>query len=104
MSVDSLDEIFNQFKPTHVFHLAAKANLKGRRIEDFPENTIGTDNVIKCVNACRSIERFIYFSTQYVVSRVSGQKPKNFFYLIRHMVRARQKPKKSYETIAKNVG
>lgn len=67
MSVDRLFEIFNQFKPTHVFHLAAKANLQGQSITDFPENTIGTYNVIKCVNNCMGIERFIHFSTQYVV-------------------------------------
>ena len=67
MSVDRLNEIFTQFKPTHVLHLAARTNLKGRCVGDFPENTIGTDNVIKCTNDCRSIQRFIYFSTQYVV-------------------------------------
>jgi len=68
MSIERLDAIFTQFNPTHVYHLAARANLKGRSIEDFPENTTGTDNVIKCVNISRSIERFIHFSTQYVVS------------------------------------
>ena len=67
MSVERLYAIFAQFKPTHVLNLAARANLKGRCIEDFPENTIGTDNVIKCVNDFRSIKRFIHFSTQYVV-------------------------------------
>ncbi len=67
MSIKSLNAIFTRFKPTHVFHLAARANLKGRCIEDFPENTVGTVNVVKCVNECISIERFIFFSTQYVV-------------------------------------
>lgn len=67
MSIESLDAIFTQFNPTHVYHLAAKANLKGERIEDFPENTIGTYNVVRCVNISRSIKCFIHFSTQYVV-------------------------------------
>jgi nucleoside-diphosphate-sugar epimerase len=67
LSIESLNAIFTQFNPTHVYHLAAKANLKARSIEDFPENTIGTDNVVKCVNDSRSIECFIHFSTQYVV-------------------------------------
>ncbi len=67
MSVDRLYALFDQFKPTHVFHLAARANLNGQNIADFPENTIGTDNVIKCVNNCSSVSRFIHFSTQYVV-------------------------------------
>jgi len=68
MSIESLDAIFTQFNPTHVYHLAARANLKGRSIEDFPENTTGTENVTKCVNISRSIECLIHFSTQYVVS------------------------------------
>lgn len=67
MSGESLDEIFTRFMPTHVLHLAAKANLKGICIEDFPENIIGTDKVIRCVNDSTSVEHFIHFSTQYVV-------------------------------------
>jgi nucleoside-diphosphate-sugar epimerase len=67
LSIEQLGKIFDQFKPTHVLHLAAKANLKGQNIADFPENTIGTENVVHCVNASNYIERFIQFSTQYVV-------------------------------------
>jgi nucleoside-diphosphate-sugar epimerase len=79
LSKPSLDVIFRLFKPTHVFHLAAKANLNGHSIEDFPENTIGTRNVIKCANDCASIERYIHFSTQYVVK--PGIWPKTESYL-----------------------
>lgn len=67
MSIRDLDTIFARFEPTHVLHLAAKANLNSHSIDDFPENTIGTENVIKCLNDSRHIARFIYFSTQYVV-------------------------------------
>ena len=67
LSLESLDSIFTHFKPTHVFHLAAKANLKGQSIEDYPENIIGTNNVINCLNNIKSVKRFIHFSTQYVV-------------------------------------
>jgi GlcNAc-P-P-Und epimerase len=79
MSIERVDAIFTQFKPTHVYHLAARANLKGQSIEDFPENTIGTDNVIKCVNISRSIERFIHFSTQYVVRPGVWPETEDFF-------------------------
>jgi len=64
---DHLSRICNQFNPTHVFHLAAKANLEGKRIEDYPDNVIGTANVIKIVNSASSLKRFVYMSTQYVV-------------------------------------
>lgn len=64
---DQLFNIFTEFSPTHVLHLAAKANLNGRTIADFPDNTIGTQNVVNCVRKLTSIKRFIHTSTQYVV-------------------------------------
>lgn len=62
-----LKKAFAQFEPTHVLHLAAKANLKGLTHDDFPENTMGTANVLRCVNETPSVERLVHFSTQYVV-------------------------------------
>jgi len=65
---DKLLEISREFSPAHVFHLAAKANLNGATIDDFPDNVVGTDNVVACVNELPSIRRFIHISTQYVVA------------------------------------
>lgn len=62
-----LIDIFSEFVPTHVLHLAAKANLNGASISDFPDNTIGSQNVVNCVKKLASIKRFILTSTQYVV-------------------------------------
>jgi GlcNAc-P-P-Und epimerase len=64
---NNLLKIFSEFTPTHVLHLAAKANLNGRTIADFPDNTIGTQNVVNCVKEIKSIKRFFHTSTQYVV-------------------------------------
>lgn len=66
--IDRTLELFNQFKPTHVLHLAAKANLSGTIVEDFPDNIIGTKNIVRCVNETSSVCRFIHTSTQYVVT------------------------------------
>ena len=65
--LEKLRHIFKTFSPTKVVHLAAKANLNGQSINDFPDNTIGTANIIDCVNATESVELFINTSTQYVV-------------------------------------
>jgi len=62
-----LFDIFTEFAPTHVLHLAAKANLNGNTISDFPDNTIASQNVVNCVKKSTSIKRFILTSTQYVV-------------------------------------
>ena len=67
MSREQLGSVFTEFAPTHVVHLAAKANLKGTSIADFPENTVGTENLVHCVNAQESVRRVMHFSTQYVV-------------------------------------
>ncbi|MHB8387388.1 NAD-dependent epimerase/dehydratase family protein [Metallibacterium sp.] len=74
-----LAALFNEFQPTHVIHLAAKANLNGRTINDFPDNTIGTANIVDCVNATDSVRMFVNTSTQYVVR--PGLKPIDDNYL-----------------------
>ena len=66
-NMPELVNIFEGFRPTHVFHLAAKANLNGKAVEDFPDNVSGTGNVIQAANQMDSVSRFVHFSTQYVV-------------------------------------
>jgi nucleoside-diphosphate-sugar epimerase len=79
MNKELLLSEFERFKPTHVFHLAAKANLKGKTVADFPENTIGTDNIVHCVNSTSSVHRLISFSTQYVVRPGVWPEKNDFF-------------------------
>ena len=65
---ESLKKIFDDFKPNYVLHLAAKADTLGKSIDDFPDNTIGTENVVKLVKRYEKfIKRFIHTSTQFVV-------------------------------------
>lgn len=65
---EGLLRIFDEFKPTHVINLAAKASLDGDSIDDFPDNVIGTKNMVECVNQMPQMTRFIHVSTQYVVT------------------------------------
>jgi len=65
--LDDLSTVFDEFKPTHVIHLAAKASLDGDTIDDFPDNIIGTKNVVQCVNKTPNIVRFVHTSSQYAV-------------------------------------
>lgn len=64
---EELLSAFHHFEPTRVIHLAAKANLNGRTLDDFPDNIQGTANVIECVNRTEGVALFINTSTQYVV-------------------------------------
>lgn len=64
----ALTASFLEFMPTRVIHLAAKANLIGKMVDDFPDNTLGTANVVECVNDTDSVKLLVNTSTQYVVT------------------------------------
>ncbi len=78
---DILDEgrmrdIFQQFKPTHVIHLAARTDTDIQDdIRAYEQNHTGTENVLRVVKATPSIERLIVTSTQFVCE--AGYQPKN---------------------------
>lgn len=66
LNKDDLSDVIQSFNPTHVLHLAAKANLHGKSIDDFPENVAGTRNMIFSSDKNQTVKRFIHISTQFV--------------------------------------
>lgn len=73
-----LERIFRELQPTHVLHLAARADMGGKSLEDFRENTIGTRNILRAINLTPSISRFIVTSTQHVF-KPNGRRPNDEF-------------------------
>lgn len=62
-----LTAALQSFAPTHVVHLAARADLdESGTVADFPENSDGVSNLIAAVRATPSVERVIMTSTQLV--------------------------------------
>ena len=61
-----LGEQFEAFKPNMVVHLAARADVDGKTLDDYKTNTEGTANVLEAVKNTSSIERVIITSTQFV--------------------------------------
>ena len=59
-------EVFEQFEPDYVVHLAAVAIQDSKSLEDFMVNIQGTRNIINAVNKCAKVKKVIYTSTQYV--------------------------------------
>lgn len=59
-------------KVTHVFHLAAIYDLAVPREIAFKINVNGTDNVNHFVKGLPSLNRYVYFSTAYVVGKREG--------------------------------
>jgi len=59
----------NKFKPDYVIHLAARANLTGKSLQDYSENTVGVKNLIKIGNSVKSIKKIMFASTILVCER-----------------------------------
>jgi nucleoside-diphosphate-sugar epimerase len=55
-----------EFRPSHVVHLAAKVDLLGRSLADYDTNTDGVRSLCLAVSECTSVKRVIYTSSQLV--------------------------------------
>lgn len=61
-----IQDVFDTFSPTHVLHLAAKTDTDSENIDDYIDNTLGTENVLQCVIDTGTIERAVITSSQFV--------------------------------------
>lgn len=77
MSSSELTASFAEFSPTHVVHMAARAECDENTTveEGYAVNTIGTENVLNAIKKTPSIKRVIIVSTQYVCG--PGRLPEN---------------------------
>jgi nucleoside-diphosphate-sugar epimerase len=66
LDIEDLELKFAAFQPTHVVHLAAKASMEGKTLQDYKENTVGTSNILSACNNTPSVSRLIVTSTQHV--------------------------------------
>jgi nucleoside-diphosphate-sugar epimerase len=72
LDVEKIGKIFDTYQPTHVVHLAARATMEGKSIEDFRDNTAGTANILGAVKNLSSTTRLIVTSSQHVRKPGSG--------------------------------
>jgi nucleoside-diphosphate-sugar epimerase len=77
MNPAELEAAFSEFQPTHVVHMAARAECDETTTveEGYAVNTDGTQNVLNAIQKTPSIERVIIISTQYVCG--PGRLPEN---------------------------
>ncbi|MEM5565624.1 NAD(P)-dependent oxidoreductase [Psychroserpens sp. AS72] len=78
--VDILDkektlQLFNDFQPHYVLHMAARTDLDGKTIEDYAANIAGVENIITAINQTKSIEKVIFASSRLVCE--IGYSPKD---------------------------
>lgn len=66
LDYEGLLQRFSQFQPTHVIHLAARADTDGKALSDYDANIRGTEYVLRATKTTESVERVIITSTQFV--------------------------------------
>jgi GlcNAc-P-P-Und epimerase len=76
LDLDHLKKVFGEFQPSHVIHLAARATMEGKSLDDFRDNTVGTANVLDAIQITPSVTRTVITSSQHVRKPGSGY-PKN---------------------------
>ena len=66
MDKRKLAEAFDKYRPTIVIHLAARTDTLSDKLEDYIENTEGTENVVNEIKKHDFIKHALFASTQYV--------------------------------------
>lgn len=64
------------FNPNYVIHLAARTDLRGKSLEDYPANVVGVENLLNALDLCSSLERVVFTSSMYVCE--PSYAPKDF--------------------------
>ena len=59
-------KIVSDFEPEYVIHLAARANLTGKDLEDYSTNILGVKNVLKISKNISTIRKVVFTSTMLV--------------------------------------
>jgi nucleoside-diphosphate-sugar epimerase len=66
LSLESCLDLFRDFQPTDIVHLAARTDTDSNALEDYIVNSVGTENILFCIKSVSSVERAIITSTQFV--------------------------------------
>lgn len=66
MDKEQLAEAFKKYKPAIVIHLAARTDTLSDVLEDYIENTEGTENVVNEIKKHDYVKHALFASTQYV--------------------------------------
>ena len=72
---DDLERQVEEFRPTHVYHLAARTDLDGKSLDDYRANTIGVANVIDVFERYGALQRIVFGSSRLVCK--IGYQPKH---------------------------
>ncbi|MEZ4642765.1 MAG: NAD-dependent epimerase/dehydratase family protein [Chloroflexota bacterium] len=66
LDLQALEQVFLDYQPTIIIHLAAKTDLLGETIKDYRANVDGVLNLVEAIKKTPSVERCIFTSSQLV--------------------------------------
>lgn len=73
LQIADIEKVLYHFRPTVVIHLAARTDTLSDKLDDYIDNTKGSENLIRCLEKAEGLSRVIITSTQYVYK--SEEKP-----------------------------
>lgn len=62
----ALNSVIAEFSPDLIYHLAARTDLLGRSLKDYPENVTGVQNLAEIAANCLSLKRVVFASSMLV--------------------------------------
>ncbi len=74
---DKLIDFFKNFKPTLVYHFAARTDLNGLNLSDYDENTVGVENVVDAIYSSDTL-KYAVFASSMLVCKL-GYQPKDSY-------------------------
>ena len=72
LDIETIREAFIKFNPTIIIHLAARTDCNSDILEDYIDNTQGTQNLINVIKEFDCIKQVLITSTQYVYKSKSS--------------------------------
>lgn len=72
----SLKNTILEFQPEYIIHLAARTDLRGKKLDDYAANIEGVKNLLVALDQVDSVRRVIFTSSMYVC--YPGYTPKDF--------------------------
>lgn len=64
---DELSKTIIEFNPDYIVHLAARTDILGHDVKDYPANTIGVENMLKCCYDLKNLKKVLFTSSMLVM-------------------------------------
>lgn len=67
MQYDALKDAVRGFNPDYIVHLAARTDILGHDVKDYPANTTGVENMLKCCYELKNLKKVLFTSSMLVM-------------------------------------